>query len=301
MKLVERPCPGCGGTQTRGRAIEPRFDLAQLDEFAYSSRKMPEFMRFRLVECDACELLYASPVPEEGFVEAAYHEAGFETGVESGYAARTYAAQLPRILAQLPDRVGALDIGAGDGAFLAELQKAGFEKVRGVEPSRAALETAAPGLRECIRAGFFSRSDAEPESLSLVSCFQTLEHVRQPAELFASVHSLLKPGGAFLTIVHDRDGVLSRLLGTRSPIFDIEHLQLFCRTSLRNLYERSGFERVDVAPLTNRYPLSYWVRLLPAPVALKAAVTSALAGVGLAQLAVPLRAGNLVAVGYRAR
>ncbi|MDH3686087.1 MAG: hypothetical protein OEP95_07665, partial [Myxococcales bacterium] len=86
-----------------------------------------------------------------------------------------------------------------------------------------------------------------------------------------------------------------------SPIFDIEHLQLFCPTSLRGLYERSGFERVRVAPLTNRYPLSYWIRLLPVPVALKRAATSLLTRVGLAKRTVPLRAGNLVAVGYRSR
>lgn len=301
MNLVERACPGCGSTRSRGRPIEPRFDLAQLDEFAFSSRKVPEFMRFRMVLCSDCELLYANPAPDGSFVEAAYHDSGFDSGEESHHAARTYAEQLPRIAAELPDRVGALDIGAGDGAFLAELQRAGFEQVRGVEPSRAAAQSAAPELRELIREGFFSRGDAEPESLSLVSCFQTLEHVHEPAELFASARSLLKPGGAFFTIAHDRTGLLSRLLGTRSPIFDIEHLQLFCPASLRGLYERSGFERVQVAPLTNRYPLSYWIRLLPVPLALKQTVTSLLSRVGLAKRTLPLRAGNLVAVGYRSR
>ena len=47
---------------------------------------------------------------------------------------------------------------------------------------------------------------------------------------------ILKPGGAIFLIGHNRRRSLSaRLLGRRSPIFDIEHLQLFSPRSLRQL------------------------------------------------------------------
>ncbi len=41
-------------------------------------------------------------------------------------------------------RDGALDIGTGDGAFLAELLRAGYTDVIGIEPSSAPIEAAAP-------------------------------------------------------------------------------------------------------------------------------------------------------------
>ena len=50
---------------------------------------------------------------------------------------RTYARLVRPILARLPDRQGALDIGAGDGALLQELLGLGFSDVCGAEPSAA--------------------------------------------------------------------------------------------------------------------------------------------------------------------
>ncbi len=299
MKFSERACPGCGSTDSLPDVIEPHFDLTKLDSFSFSSRKVPEFMHLRMVVCAECDLLYATPIPDTAFVEQAYHAADFDTGAESRCAARTYAEYLPRIVAELPDRVGALDIGAGDGAFLAELVRAGFSEVRGVEPSHAALSTAPPEILGVIREGFFGPDDAAPSSLSLISCFQTLEHVRDPSELFETARSLLKPGGVLFTIAHNRKGLLSRLLGARSPIFDIEHLQLFSPESLQSLYRRFGFERLHVGPLTNRYPVSYWIRLLPLPLRLKEAMTKVAAAAGIAGVSLPMRAGNLVGIGYR--
>jgi hypothetical protein len=33
-------------------------------------------------------------------------------------------------------------------------------------------------------------------------------------------------------------------MGTKSPIFDIEHLQLFCPESIENVLERIGFKNI---------------------------------------------------------
>src|SRR5436305_2443520 len=87
--LVSRDCPICG-PGTHGRLFaDANIDPTRLDGFAFSSRKPPEFMHYRLVECAACDLVYASSIPSVDFLEEAYEEAEFASGVEAEYASRT--------------------------------------------------------------------------------------------------------------------------------------------------------------------------------------------------------------------
>jgi hypothetical protein len=115
--LVRRDCPVCGSTDDRVFA-EASFAPSALDEFAFSSRKLPEYMHCRIVSCERCDLLYASPGPTREFLEAAYREASFDASDESRFASVTYGRLVRKFVDSFPDRQGALDIGTGDGAFL---------------------------------------------------------------------------------------------------------------------------------------------------------------------------------------
>src|SRR5947209_17905513 len=116
ITLVSRPCPICG-TDADGRPFaEASIDADALGEFAFASRKLPEYMHWRLVECGRCDLLYADPAPDPDELAALYRDAAFDSGEEARLASRTYAGFLPEILRHVPDRDGAVDIGTGDGA-----------------------------------------------------------------------------------------------------------------------------------------------------------------------------------------
>jgi SAM-dependent methyltransferase len=299
MEMISRPCPLCGSSDTSCIFAEADFDIERLDSFAFASRKMPEYMHYRLVECPTCDLLYANPLPNEDYLAEGYSEAAYDSGVEAHYAAATYGVILSTFIAQLPDRHGALDIGAGDGAFLEQLVKSGFAQVAGVEPSRAPIAAARADITPLIREGIFRGDDYTPNSLSLVTCFQTLEHLHDPMAMAREVYHLIKPGGAAFFICHNRRALSARLLGTQSPIFDIEHLQLFSPQSARYLLEQTGFTNVTLTPVVNRYPLRYWLRLLPLPVSLKRSLIALLDQVGAGGLSVSIPCGNLAVVGFR--
>jgi SAM-dependent methyltransferase len=298
MEMISRACPLCGTPDTGKTFAESNVALNRLDSFAFASRKTPEYMHYRLVECESCDLLYANPLPREDCLAKGYSEAAYDSGVEAHFAAATYAVLLPGIAGRLPDRQGALDIGAGDGAFLEELLRHGFEAVVGVEPSRAPIAAACKEVRPLLREGLFSGDDFTPGSLSLVTCFQTLEHLSDPLGMTRAVGALLKPGGAAYFICHDRRALSARLLGRKSPIFDIEHLQLFSPRSARFLLESAGFQDVRVAPIVNRYPLRYWLRLMPFPKTVKQALIALFDRLGIGRIVVPIPAGNLAVVGY---
>jgi SAM-dependent methyltransferase len=297
--MAARPCPICGSADESHVYSDAHFDLARLDEFAFASRKIPEYMHYRLIACPVCDLLYASPAPSLETLARAYRDAGFDSGEEARYASRTYAAYLPAIIHRLPDKDGAIDIGTGDGAFLRELLAAGFTGVAGVEPSTTPISTAQDDVRELIRHDIFRPDLFEPGRYSLITCFQTMEHVHDPSELALGAYSRLKKGGAAFFIGHNRRGLVNRLLGMRSPIFDIEHLQLFSPKSARALFERAGFVNVEVHRIVNRYPLQYWTKLLPIPKTIKVGGLAALKPTGIGRLPLPMAVGNIAVIGYK--
>jgi len=278
---------------------EARLDKSRLDNFAYASRKDPEYMHHRLLLCDDCDLIYASPVPDHSELASAYEAAAFDSQRESAYAAETYAAALSPVIRRLPDRSSALDIGAGDGAFCGKLLEMGFKNVLGLEPSLAPIEAAAPHVRHCLRQEMFTPGLLPASHFSLICCFQTIEHVLTPLELCKEAVRVLKPGGALCIVAHNRRAASCRILGRRSPIFDVEHLQLFSPVSIVKLFSRAGLKSIETRTLWNTYPLSYWARLFPFPHRIKSSLIRALNASRIGNIPISLPAGNLIAWGTR--
>lgn len=300
LPLEARSCPSCGNSEESQVFRQAKLEAGRFGEFTFASRKQPDGMHHRLLVCVDCRLLYASPAPTLDSLHGAYREAAYDSGEEARFASLTYARLLHEVLPGLPPAGGALDIGAGDGAFLGQLLAAGIDDVVGIEPSAAPVAAAPPEIRGRIRLGMFDPEEFAPEQFRIVTSFQTLEHVADPLGLCRGANRLLKVGGALVLVCHNRMAPVNRLLGTRSPIYDVEHLQLFCPESLRRLLERAGFTRLGIRGITNRYPVGYWVRLLPLPGALKRSLLTVLQRSGIASVPVGLPAGNFAAVAYKA-
>jgi SAM-dependent methyltransferase len=251
-----------------------------------------------MVRCRRCGLVYVDRPPSRHALQQAYHAADYDSSEEAGDAAATYLRELAPVFAQV--RHGhALEIGTGTGVFLGGLLNLGFDQVTGVEPSPAAIEAAADEVRPCIREGIFNRGDYADESFDLICCFMTMEHVHDPREVAEAAYALLRPGGAFAVVVHDCDACINRLLGRRSPIVDVEHMQLFSPRSVTELLRRTGYEDESVKPFANRYNASYWARLLPIPGFLKKGVLKTLAVTRLGKAKLSMNVGNLVAFGFK--
>ncbi len=297
--LRMRCCPVCGCNDESTVAYPARIDEQQLDSFAFASRKIPELMHLRLLRCPTCALLYASPALTPAFLSRAYSEAAYDSNVEADYAASTYARQLPRLVRELGRAGTALEVGSGNGAFLRHLVNAGFQEVIGIEPSTQAIAMADEAVRPLIRPGMFQPLDFQPGSISLFSCFQTIEHVENPRELCREAYRLLRPGGAIFLVGHDHASWVTSVFGEKSPIFDIEHLQLFSKDSLEYLLKACGFQDVRIGTLWNRYPIAYWIKLLPLSKQMKRIVMAAANRLWIGKLPISVNIGNMYAIAFR--
>ena len=127
----------------------------------------------------------------------------------------------------------------------------------------------------------------------------TMEHVSNPTTVAHSAFKLLRPGGAFVTVTHNRRSTVNRLLGKRSPIIDVEHMQLFSDVSLIALFKRTGYEHIEVKAFPNRYALHYWLRLTPLPPFLKNLILKVLARMRWDSCKLSLNVGNTMGVGFK--
>ena len=295
-----RPCPVCHtGSEKAKLFIEKNIDSAKLSGFSFASRKEPEYMCHQLVQCTNCGLVYADQPPGEDELAHAYHVAEYDSSEEANDAAASYVRAIKPTLAALARRQSALEIGTGTGIFLECLSREGFTKLVGVEPSSAAIAAAPEYRRAWIREGMFDEKDFAPESFDLICCFMTMEHVRDPNIIAHSALRLLRPGGAFVTVTHDYRSPVNRLLGKRSPIIDIEHMQLFSDRSIRYLFESAGYVDVTVNAFVNTYSLRYWMRLAPLPRGIKSAMSSLMASMGADKIKLGMNVGNLIAAGFK--
>lgn len=295
-----RHCPVCHtGFEKTKLVFEKNIDPAKLSEFSFASRKEPEFMCHRLVQCPNCDLVYADQPPDEGDLAHAYHAADYDSSEEANDAAAAYIKAIQPALGMLVRRQSALEIGAGNGIFLEHLSHEGFTELAGIEPSPAAIAAAPEYRRAWIREGMFEKKDFAPESFDLICCFMTMEHVRDPNIVASAAFHLLRPGGAFVTVTHDYRSMVNRLLGRRSPIIDIEHMQLFSKRSVRYLFDNAGFADITVKTFANCYPLRYWIRLAPLPRGIKSAMSSLMSYLGVDNAKLRVNVGNLITIGFK--
>jgi SAM-dependent methyltransferase len=279
--------------------MEENIDTSKISKFSFASRKTPELMCYKLVCCQCCSLVFVTQPPSVAELANAYHEAAYDSSEEASDAAQSYISAIFPTINSLPQKKLALEIGTGTGIFLEYLVAAGFKEVIGVEPSIAAIEAAPKSTRAWIRHGIFKEEDFLPESFDLICCFMTLEHVQDPMAITRSAYRLLRKGGAFISITHDYQSAINRFMGKRSPIIDIEHMQLFSKQSIRIMFEGALFKNVQISSFINRYSLQYWLRLSPLPKAVKSLLNPVFSLTLFKSIRLGVNVGNIVTIGFR--
>jgi SAM-dependent methyltransferase len=237
-------------------------------------------------------LLRSDPIADTALLAELYARSSFDYGDELHNLETTYGRYLAE-LAKSGEDLALLEIGCGSGFMLEHALDHGWHRVRGVEPSEAAVSHAGPDVRDAIVCHLMAPGLFGAEEFDAVCLFQVLDHVFDPAELLQECWAVLKPGGSILCLNHDVEALSARVLGRRSPIVDIEHTYLYSRPTLRALFESQGFAVRSIGAAWNRCSVGYLTRLLPLPAAVKRMVTAALTRARLAGISTWLPLGNV--------
>ncbi len=297
--LQPTECAICDPRTASEELYPANLDPEAFTPAVFSARRLPDGTHYRMVRCRQCGLVRSDPVLGADALAELYRDSSFDYGEELEGLRATYGAALDRAAGLLSSRRGLLDVGCGSGFVLEVALERGWTDVHGVEPSGDAIAKAAPAVaplivQDMMRPGLF-----DDGSLSLVTLFQVLDHMPDPAGLVRDCRRILRPGGVILAFNHNVTAWSARLLGERSPIIDVEHTFLYSPETMRRLFSEAGFEVLSVSPVRNTYSLSYLTHLVPLPRALKQWLIPRLRAttLGQRQLTVPL--GNLCLIARR--
>jgi hypothetical protein len=100
-------------------------------------------------------------------------------------------------------------------------------------------------------------------------------------------------------VTHDFRSLVNWLLGNRSSIVDIEHMQLFSKRSVRYLFESAGYADVTVKNFVNTYLLRYWMRLAPLPRGIESTVSNIMIVLRVVNAKLRVNVGNLIITGFK--
>lgn len=227
-----RSCPLCGAVEA----------VAEIEVGSSGTGR-----GYEAVRCLGCQLLYTRPLPSDEELESLY-----ETDYYVQNEAKLLSPELPQALfersllrwrrrtldGRQPGRI--LDFGCGNGRFLEELRKRGWE-VLGVELSAAAADLAEGRGVRVVR-GPIDASAFPEGSFDVVTLWHALEHLEDPLVTLTRLHRLLRSDGQLVVEVPNSASATFRLLGADWEPLDIpRHLQHFTPRTLERLLTKAGF------------------------------------------------------------
>ncbi len=253
---VDVHCPLCGADDYRVK-IEDTMGTRIADPRVHYTCTSSAFGEHgRIVECRSCHLVYMNPRPHHEAVVENYGDVEDQEYIEEEQGRlETFADSLE--LVQKYRRSGQLlDVGCHVGTFLTLAEQAGFD-VAGVEPSRWGAEIARTRINGNVHCGAIEDAPLPEGGYDVITLWDVIEHLPDPALDIRAVHSALRPGGIFVISTMDVESLFARAFGRRWPWYMQMHLVYFSRQTLCEMLRREGFQIAEVSTHVRRVRLTY--------------------------------------------
>ncbi|MES2463738.1 MAG: class I SAM-dependent methyltransferase [Armatimonadota bacterium] len=220
--------------------------------------------RFRDVRCVRCQMIRLDPRPDTSemgsyYTPETYARAEDADGTESELAKRLneYNRRLARRAADAlrSNAAGSrvLDVGCGDGRFLAAMANLGAV-VEGLETDPVAAGLARRRTGGIVHEVPLEDATLPSASFDLVSLLHVLEHVPDPRTTLTEAKRLLKPGGTLLLALPNAGSLEAKLFRSSWYPLDLpRHYWGFSPRTLTRLVEECGFE----APQVRHFPFLF--------------------------------------------
>lgn len=216
---------------------------------------------FVYVTCIECGSLYLSPRPTADVLDSYYREAESVRFWSTHFYKETVEARREKIfrpraqlvkelLARGASREAAtfVDIGAGYGIFLEEIQRLGaFQTVMGIEPNpemaKICRQHGFPIIQKTVEAVPVGEVQAD-----FATAFEVLEHVFDPLYFLKVTQRLLKSGGMLLFTTLTVSGFDIQVLWEHSKsVYPPHHINLISVEGMQRLVERAGMQLVELS------------------------------------------------------
>ncbi|MDE3089834.1 MAG: class I SAM-dependent methyltransferase [Chloroflexota bacterium] len=249
-----------------------------------------------IVRCRVCGLVYANPRFESTVVNESYSVVADPTYVEEREGrVLTFSRNLQPFETLVKPNSATrrlLDVGCHIGVMVELAQERGWE-AWGVEPSTWASEQArARGLH--VITGTLTQAGIQESYFDVVTMWDVIEHLTDPAAELRNVHRVLKPGGIFAIHTIDIESWFARLMGKRWPWLMEMHLYYFSPRTLGKMLEKNGFQVISSSAQGRFLRLGYFAtRIEPYSKLIYRALDAMILRLNWGAVAIPVNFGDL--------
>lgn len=177
--MISVPCNICG-------------DASQLQSlWTVPDRHWAPNARFDLVRCKRCGLVYLNPRPDATELERHYPSFTFVRPPLDSPSAFSWRLQQ---IEKYQKRGKILDVGCGNGGFLAFIQQKGWN-VYGLDNAPAGVSIAKELLGDRVLLTTIDEASYPSNHFDVVCLFEVLEHLPDPLSDLREINRILRPGG----------------------------------------------------------------------------------------------------------
>jgi len=229
-----------------------------------------EIDNFPILKCNSCNIVYLNKNISNDSIGELYTTEYFEGGPEGrGYECYQNCEKFLTLnfrrrikeLSQYVNRGNVLDVGCGYGFFLKCLDKRykGF----GIDISEHAIHIARENYNLNVRLGSIDWNTFPPNTFSLITMWDVIEHLPDPKLSLEILHSMLREDGMIAITTGNVKSYFAKICGKRWHLYSVpEHLWYFSPQSLTMLLEKTGFRIFNMRHEMCFYSLDYLVERL---------------------------------------
>jgi len=175
----------------------------------------------------------------------------------------TSSAAMDTLGLSAADRGRILDVGCGNGAFLARMKRLGWQ-CTGIETDPQAAQFARDSFGLNVLEGELANAGFADDSFDVVTLSHVIEHVHSPLDLLMHCRRVLKPGGKLVVLTPNLLSLGHRIFGRAwRGLEPPRHLQSFHPNALRQVVERSHMYTLRISTESRMMrPIWYASRLI---------------------------------------
>jgi len=182
---------------------------------------------------------------------------------EKGGREHTFRRSLQDLQAFIQPPGELLDVGCYTGAFMEIAAAEGWE-VSGVELSSWAAAIAREAEFGSVYEGTLEEIAFPLNSFDVVTLWDVIEHLPQPATMLNEIAAIQPPGGILALSTYLINSLPARILGKHYPFFMDMHLVHFSRDTLEQILREHGYEILSIMPHKRIIRLGYFLDKLDA-------------------------------------
>ncbi|MBP6335492.1 MAG: class I SAM-dependent methyltransferase [Bacteroidia bacterium] len=206
-------------------------------------RELKQYDAGELVQCHSCGMIFSSKIPTPTELANHYKGYAFFSGLSS-----TTIKRYNQILDHFEkyrktNRI--LDVGCGEGFFLEQAVKRGWEAY-GTECVPQYISVCA-NKNIKMKEGVLNINDYQAESFDIITSFEVLEHLHYPVQEVNNFNKLLRKEGLVYITTPNFNSLSRRIQGKSWRVLTYpDHLCYFAPKTLHSIMKLNSFTKVEL-------------------------------------------------------